>query len=325
MTEVDLPSVNYDLADKLALIASYYTQDGDYYRAKAYSAAAQRICEYPTPITSGAEAQKEIPRVGTSLAYDIDEYLTTGQITRLQQLEQSHADRSQIIKLFMSIHGIGSVTANKFYDRGYRTLEDLWFKARLTSAQRLGIEYSEHLKLKIPREEMDLINNQLNAIFQPLNLEWLITGSYRRGEPESGDIDVLIKQKPGITLADIVDQLKKAGLLVGDLALGASKYLGIIQLPEFNAHRIDLLLIPEHNWAYAILYFTGSQRFNILIRQRAKDLGLRLNEYGLFDEQGNLYPADTEQQIFEYLGVKYLSPIERTRNLMSLPLYSSRK
>jgi len=39
--------------------------------------------------------------------------------------------------------------------------------------------------------------------------------------------------------------------------------------------------------------------------------GLTLNEKGLFDAQGNSYPARTEQEIFAMLGLQYLTPQER--------------
>jgi DNA polymerase/3'-5' exonuclease PolX len=321
-TSSTLPNVA--LAGQLAAIARLYQQSNDTYRARTYEEAARRISQYPTPITSGAQARREIPRVGESLQRDIDEYLTTGQIARLQNLQHNTADRSQVLRLFESIHGIGPVTANRFFDQGFRTLEDLWFAEPpvLTPAQRLAILYKEHLKLRIPRYEMDLIRQRLGEIVSAYNpnLQWVIAGSYRRGEPDSGDIDVLIRGDPGVSLADIVDRLKAAGIIAGDLAQGRAKYMGILRLPQYNAHRIDLQFIPPQNWPYGLLYFTGSAAFNILMRQRAEQLGLRLNEYGLYNNEGVSVPAQTEHDVFAALGVQYLPPEERRRDLTALPL-----
>jgi DNA polymerase/3'-5' exonuclease PolX len=314
---------NTTLAEQLAEIARLYEQSNETYRARTYEEAARRISQYPTPITSGAQARREIPRVGESLQRDIDEYLQTGRIARLHNLQQSTVDRSQVLQLFESIHGIGPVTANRLFDQGFRTLEDLWFAEPpvLTPAQRLAVIYKEHLKLRIPRYEMDLIRQRFGEIFSAYNpnLQWVIAGSYRRGEPDSGDIDILIREEPGISLADIVDRLKGAGIISGDLAQGRSKYLGILRLPQYNAHRLDLLIISPQNWPYALMYFTGSQTFNILMRQRAEQLGLRLNEYGLYNSEGVSLPAQTEEDIFRALGVQYLSPEERHRDLTALP------
>ena len=228
-----------------------------------------------------------------------DAALELGVIEVVEEL-----DEAQLIKLF------------------YDVLRELAIKNKfkypsLTSAQRLGIEHITDLQLKIPREEIESIELKLTTLLT--GLDWVIAGSYRRGEMESGDIDILIKSKPGFSLQRIIDLLKNANLLIGDLAKGSNKYMGILQNePTSPARRIDLLVVPVHSWAYAILYFTGSQRFNILSRQRAIELGLRLSEHGITDNQGKSYPAETEEDIFSILGIEYLAPEERTRNIPSL-------
>ena len=188
----------------------------------------------------------------------------------------------------------------------------------LTSAQRIGLEYRSDFKLKIPRSEIDQIYARLVELL-PEDLEFIIAGSYRRGEAESGDVDVLVKSKPGVDLDAIIDFLTDEDLLIGDLARGASKYMGVLRLADtFPARRIDVLVVPLTGWAYATLYFTGSARFNVLSRQRAIDLGLRLNEHGMTDAEGRSYPASSEEDIFEHLDLQYLEPEERTRSIPSL-------
>jgi DNA polymerase (family 10) len=96
--------------------------------------------------------------------------------------------------------------------------------------------------------------------------------------------------------------------------------MGIVRIsPQDNAHRIDIRLIKPESYAYALMYFTGSQRFNILTRQRAIELGLRLNEYGLFDEEGQSLPGESEEEIFDHLGLVYVAPKNRS-NIAKLKL-----
>ena len=316
--ELDLP--NEDLANHLREIGGLYKIEGDTYRAKVFNEAAQKIELYPIVITSGQNAKETIRAgIGASIMEVIDQYLTNGTSGRLEQLKQKHNDRVSIINLFMSIHGIGVSIANDLYDKGFRTLDELWYNANLTSAQQLSIYYRDHLIQRITRSEMKQIEASLLGIFP--NSEFIIAGSYRRGEPTSGDIDVLFKMKNNIRIDELVYLLKQHKLLVGDLAQGKSKYLGIFQLPGMYAHRIDILLVDPENWGNALMYFTGSQRFNILMRQRAKDLGYRLNEYGLYNIAGTRIITDTEEDIFKLLKVKYMTPEERTRNLPSLDNY----
>jgi len=330
--ELNLP--NESLADHLYEIFKYYELENDTYRAKTFLEASEKIRIYPDLLTSGQDAKEKIGRgIGTSTMEVIEEFIASGYSTRLNNLKNKHVDREKIINLFMTLHGVGTVTANKFYDAGYRTFEDLWFKATLTNAQKLSIYYRQHLEQRISRKEMDAINESFKNVFPDVKYE--IVGSYRRGETSSGDIDVLLKSSESVSLVTIVDTLKRLDTISGDLAQGESKYLGLFHLPGLNTRRLDLLVISAESWASALMYFTGSQRFNVLMRQRAKDLGLRLNEHGLFKSVNNesvteykvnsvdwlRITANNEQDIFDILKVKYLSPAQRTRDLIVLDTY----
>ena len=44
----------------------------------------------------------------------------------------------------------------------------------------------------------------------------------------------------------------------------------------------DLRVVSDREFPFALAYFTGSKEHNIVMRQRAIQRGLRLNEYGLF-------------------------------------------
>jgi DNA polymerase lambda len=316
-TDVDLLSRNKELADMLSLIASYYIMARDTYRAKAFSNAAAKIAEHPIAILSGAQARRELTGIGDSIETAIDEYITTGTIKRLQELEARFADRKATIDYFRSFYGIGPVTAVKFYNQGFRTLEDLWFKGNLTDAQKIGIMWREHIALRIPRDEMDLINAKIASILDPYAIKWSIAGSYRRAEPSSGDIDVLVESRPDLNMDGLISLLQP--ILPAKLAQGPTKYMGIVRIDEqHNGHRIDIRLIDPVSFAAALLYFTGSQRFNILMRQRAIELGYTLNEYGLYDKQGIPQPVTSEEDIFRLLRVKYIPPVERTKTIPAL-------
>jgi DNA polymerase/3'-5' exonuclease PolX len=168
--EVDLLSRNKELADILELISSYYIMVRDTYRAKAFSNASAKIAAHPIAIISGAQARNELTGIGDSIQAAIDEFISSyeqngvGTVKRLQELEQRFADRKVTIDLFRSIFGIGPTRAVQFYEQGFRTLEDLWYKAPLVSAQRLGILWRLHINQRIPRDELDLINEKIGYI-----------------------------------------------------------------------------------------------------------------------------------------------------------------
>lgn len=314
-------NINQDLASKFREISQFYITKRDTYRARTYSNAADKIENHTNLITSGKQAQDEIKGIGKSVATDIDSYINTGKIPRLEELRTSDRDRTQVLDLYTKIYGIGPVKANELYEYGFRTIEDL-LRAPLTDAQKMGVHYFYQLVQRIRREEIqqieDVIRNTLTTTFY--NITWIIAGSYRRGEPTSGDVDILIRGDPGITIPSIVNSLTRSDLLTGQLALGETKFMGIGRLDDqHNAHRIDIFVLPTDEWAYATLYATGSQRFNVLMRQRALEFGLTMNEHEMKNiNTGQKYLANTEEDIFNYLRVQYIPPVERVRNLSTL-------
>ena len=46
--------------------------------------------------------------------------------------------------------------------------------------------------------------------------------------------------------------------------------------------QIDLRVVPAESFGAALQYFTGSKQHNIVLRGRAKDRKLKINEYGVF-------------------------------------------
>jgi DNA polymerase/3'-5' exonuclease PolX len=317
--DTNILSVNKDLADILSLLASYYVMAGDTYRAGAFTKASNKIADYDKVILSGAQARNELSGVGASTESIIDEYISTGKVQRLIDLETQFNEQKHVIDYFRSFYGIGPVTAVNFYNQGFRTLEDLWYKANLTDAQKIGIIWREHMELRIPREEMNLINNKLLEYLSPYSINFTIAGSYRRGELSSGDIDVLVESRSDIDMETLVALLEP--ILPATLALGPTVYRGIIRLSDQHpGHRIDIRLIPKENWYPALMYFTGSQYFNILMRQRAIELGYTLNEYGLY-KNNIAQTINSEEDIFRILRVTYISPTERTKQIHSLTYF----
>jgi DNA polymerase beta len=154
-----------------------------------------------------------------------------------------------------------------------------------------------------------------------------VVGSYRRGAETSGDVDVLLRVPSAWTslmcgeyLHNVVMALETAGYIEYILALGEKKCMGIARLPskDYKARRVDFLITPEHEYACALLYFTGSDMFNVAFRQRALQKGYTLNEHSMTPMKlpdGTYAPAPppfhTEQDIFRFLTLQYVEPSKR--------------
>ncbi len=82
----------------------------------------------------------------------------------------------------------------------------------------------------------------------------------------------------------------------------------MVRLKNNPGRRVDFLFTNENSYYYALLYFTGSQKLNIIMRKRAIELGYSLNEHGM---KGVDKKIKSERDIFEILEMKYLEPIDR--------------
>ncbi len=284
----------------------------DRYRSRAYRNAATILRSHPCTIMSGKEAM-EIKGIGKSIASKIDELIATGTLSIIEKRNQKEVEKENVLQLFEKIHGVGPKTAEKWYNEGYRSLEDLSkFYNQMTDAQKMGYYYYHQLNQRIPRNEMDQFAAIIDKALSEIGVMYMICGSYRRGEKDSGDIDCLIKGSPSTNLTLVLNALVKTGIMIGQLALGNTKYMGICRLNEkCNARRIDLMIIAAESWPYATLYFTGSKQLNVIMRSKALQLGYTMNEYRMEGSQGN-YPAKTEHDIFRVLGMGYLEPHQRS-------------
>lgn len=280
------------------------------YSIEAIKRAVRNISGLKVMIHSGDEAKKLNIGVGERLANRIDEILEHGKLKELEHYQNNMAD---IINELMTVPGIGFEQAKKFQQQGIISVEDLrrkWRAGQLktTHAIDIGLKYYDYIKERIPRQEIDEIREWL-AQWMPDT--WLICGSYRRQCETSGDIDILITGENN-NLNIIIKAMKESGFIVDDITPNARvKYMGICAFYEGKYRHIDIRYIEPHEWAPAVLYFTGPKEFNIKMRNRAIELGYLLNEYGLFNSNNERIRTDTEEQIFELLDMTYIPPEDR--------------
>jgi len=191
---------------------------------------------------------------------------------------------------------------------------------KLNYHQLVGVKHYHNIMKKIPRDEIVKFEKILGKLLKKMNDGLILTicGSYRRGRKESGDIDCFLTHKDIVSknnqemLNDIVSVLTKCNILVDHLTeYGGTKYMGMGKIGEIP-RRIDIRVIPWEAYAYAILYFTGSKNHNLKMRNQARKLGYKLNEYGMENIMDHkLVKCETEEQIFEVLGMEYMDPTQR--------------
>jgi DNA polymerase/3'-5' exonuclease PolX len=237
-------------------------------------------------------------------------------------LEEARTDKEiwAAYDVFLEIHGIGPSMAYELAADGYRTIEDLKKavadgKLTLNKTQTIGLTYYDSIQARIPRVEMVEHEKVLKEVATKAGCPLTdIVGSYRRGRPDSGDIDMLLCSTDSKMLDAMVKTLTEGHYIREKLALGAHKFMGICRLGKLPFRRLDILLTPPEEYGYALLYFTGSQRFNILVRQHALTLGYTLNEHRLAPVNSRAKPVPllrTEAEILAFLGVRFVNPQDR--------------
>ena len=305
--------LNEKLVGVLDELSSILMRQGEPFRAKAYREASDVIVRIEKDITD-VEELHGMSRIGSTIYNKLTEFINTGT---LQVLEK---ERNNPLNLLTKVYGIGPKKAKEFINNGWTTLDDLRANpGSLTTAMKYGLIYFDDIESRIPRSEIQEYEMILGKYFTPLNNndKFEIVGSYRRGNADSGDIDIIITGDTDKVFKEFIDSLIESKLIVAILSRGKIKCLAISQLPGRKARRIDFMYSPLDEYAFAILYFTGSKIFNTIQRQRALDLGLTLNEHG-FHKMSNCSKGEklmkhfpTEESIFSRLGMEYIEPSQR--------------
>ncbi|GAA5988720.1 hypothetical protein JCM11641_005155 [Rhodosporidiobolus odoratus] len=331
---------NENVAKVLDLLSGLQdkTTDKGQFRERGYRLAAGRLRNYPFEVTRHEDLVK-LRGIGPKLATKIMEIRRTGTHRRVSVFD---APKDRAARTFGQIWGVGPNLAQDFYDLGARSVEDLRKdpdRFGLHENQRMGLRYYEELLERIPREEMDRLFEVAQGVAAKIDpkLQVYCMGSYRRGAETSGDIDLLVTRstEDGRTHAGAVrklwQELGKLGFAQHTLsepndwdALDA-KVNGLCRLPKKGSkmRRIDILGVPHDELAPALIYFTGNDYFNRSLRLKARHLGLRLNQRGLYKnvargdkgvkltEGVRIKGLDTEEKVFKVLKVTWRPPEER--------------
>ena len=304
----------------------------DTWKAKAYNDALQVIKSVQTPITSpkDVESLNLGKKIKEKVLYIIQ---NKENIPQLADESDDTLQKIHAMNELANIHNIGVVKAKELVEEyGILTFDDLVKNEHLlNSKQKQGVKYHFDIQQKIPRKEMiqhdKMIKTIMNKAFPDIK-EFSLVGSYRRNKEESGDIDLIVKTKASFDMNDLVHVMIQEGYIQDDgiFALGKKKFMGMAKLPSEGmpklsseertiSRRLDILFCPASEYAFALLYFTGSKDFNVKMRERAKQLGYRLNEKGLTDENSEkVKHLKSEKDIFKFLKINYVEPDQRYTN-----------
>lgn len=302
------------------------------FSAKAYAKVIEQLKAKEGPIQT-IDDVKDVPGIGKKIKLKIEEILQTGSLKAATQAREE--TNLESLDILQGVHGIGPVKAKQLVEtKGIKTIADLRKSLDedpdlLNDVQKMGLKYYEDAIERIPRHEMAMHETLILMALDP-RFTGAVVGSYRRGAESSGDIDVLLmlpdsiaKKEQGQLFLETIQLLQESDYIIDTLAQGPKKFLGYVRLDkDSKARRLDLLMTPEAEFAYAILYFTGSQSFNVAFRRYAQEKGYTINEHTMKPvTQGvkDVPPMKTEKDIFDFLGLQYVEPQDRLGQANIIP------
>lgn len=331
-----------EIIDALTILQKSDKAAGKVFESRAYQTAITHLKALPA-ITS-VDDVAGIKGVGKQIQLKVKEILETGSL-RAAEDARSKPEFAAYDAL-LKVYGIGPVKAKALVADGVTSIEELRRRAApegstsftadpviLTAAQKLGLQYYEDSLERIPRAEILVHQDILKQAFEQAGLKMEIVGSFRRKAATSGDIDCLVTSD---SMADAemkrafkaaVEVLLEKEYIVGVLAKGAAKTLAFAKAGS-AARRLDLLLTGPAEYPYAILYFTGSDLFNIAMRAWALERGYTMNEHTMTPIASAAAGASaaapplmkSEEDIFAFLGLQYVPPEERVDARQIMPL-----
>jgi DNA polymerase (family 10) len=285
------------------------------FKIRAYRNGADIASNHPHDLASlDVAGLREIPGIGKDLAVRIREIADTGGAEYHRELI---AEFPPTILDLLHLQGVGPKTVAVFYrELGVRTLEDLELAAvsgRIRALRGMGqkkealiLKALEERKRHAGRHLLSDAHDTAAAIVAFLRqvapaTDLTPVGSLRRGCESCGDLDILAA---GAT-ETLMDAFVSYGEVERILARGATKSSVLLR----GGFQADLRLVPAESRGAALQYFTGSKPHNIALRDRAIGLGLKLNEYGVFQVADNRRIAgDTEEDVYEALGLQWMPP-----------------
>jgi DNA polymerase (family 10) len=311
------------VAEILAEIGTLLELKGENpFKTRAYANVARVLEGLSEPLDKIVAENRlgEIKGVGEGLQKKITELVTTGKLAYYDELQASLPPG--LVEM-MKIPGLGPKKVKALYDQlKLESIEQLEAACHAgTVAQLAGFgqktqdkilegiqfrrQYASKYLLVHAWSVAEPILENLRA--HPGVIRCSTAGSVRRFKEVIGDVDFLVSSKDPVP---VIEFFASQPGVIRILAKGETKASVILE----GGIQADLRVVSDAEYPFALAYFTGSKEHNIVMRQRAIQRGLRLNEYGLF--RSNEETRDphlrvvcrTEEEILDQLGLAYIPP-----------------
>ena len=308
---------NSEIAKMLSQTADLLEIKGENpFKIRAYRNAARTIenssKDFNKLVKEGFDLTK-LPGIGNDLSTYIKEIVTTGKFSKLEKLKK---EIPQGLVDMLAIEGLGPKRIKQIYDAFHITsLEDLKKYAENGELDKLpgfgptliqkilkGVKQLKKAGIRFLWADVEEIAEDIKEYLLKFpGVEIVkIAGSYRRRKETVGDLDILVvaEDYPKVSEYFIkykrVKEVHSAGLTRSTVFLD-------------NDLQIDLRAVSKESYGAALHYFTGSKAHNIEIRKMAIEMGMKVNEYGVYKENKRI-AGKSEDEVYKAVGLCYIEP-----------------
>ncbi len=306
----DITAVFDEIADLLEI------EGANPFRIRAYRNAARILGDLPEEVRALVERGDDLtrlPGIGTDLAGKIGEIVTTGHCTQLDRL---HRETPPAVTELLKIPNLGPKRVKALYhDLGVQTVEQLRRAARdgrIRTLHGFGEKTEQNILQAVEaharQNKRFLLATaaqyaaSLQAFMQavPGVIQVAVAGSFRRMRETVGDLDILVTAGPD---SQVMQRFAGYDEVAEVLSVGETRASVLLKC----GMQVDLRVVAKASYGAALHYFTGSKAHNIAIRRAAQQLGLKVNEYGVF-RGAKRVAGETEESVFRAVKLPFIPP-----------------
>jgi len=317
---------NTEIALALDELGDLYELDGAIiHRIVAYRNAAKAIREAPVSVTALARQGRatELPGVGRTIQEKVIALADDGAIPAALKLRAKFPPGLLEIT---RLPGLGPKRARRLFEElsvdSVESLREAAEGQRIRALKGFGPKAEESILaslavLEAARADGEngvggrVVLNRALAVGEqlvsalrahPASDRVELAGSARRMTDSVKDLDVIATASDPGTLARAAAELElvEAAQNPGEAGVRLRTHTGL---------KVDLRIVEPDQFGNLMQHFTGSREHNMALRDAAVRKGLHVSEYGVLDDaSGETHRCETEEAVYQLLGMQYIEP-----------------
>ncbi len=307
------------MLEQIAYMLELDERKDRFFEIRAYRKAALTIGTMQEEVEEifkkgGISALLELQGVGQGIAKSIQELLTTGKMEKFEDLKEKYPiDFENLMKipnfgakraftLYKEL-GIKDVNSLKAALDSHKIRELKGFGEKSEAELAKGMQFMENSEKRMPLGDALPIAESIIKKIRGSGLaeNVALAGSSRRWRETVGDLDILIVAEENPDLTRFLTKMEEVESVI---VSGPTK----VSVRLTAGLSCDFRVIKKSSFGAALQYFTGSKNHGVEVRKIAVKKGYSLNEYQLSGKEGKNLASETEEEIYNALGLQYVEP-----------------